>query len=339
MRHQRPPVITKTRMVILNHLLITINQNTPIAMEIISTLQINLLTPQISLLIQKIDHGGLIIGLENRPPLELPSENLPCFVSDLPLRPHRSPSVENVERPLAIPQQKASSIKPNPVLIIVNHLVPPVHNKIVILVPLPRYLESHIGKHSITVHPPQKLDLGMRQQKLPNQRKLRPETRHFGVEKGHVVEDFDPVKPTVVDFVLDRLQQVMIPNRVLARFGRRPGYQKDPGLIGSDKVGETRVPLQPLGPLLVPVGYLGSETVRLVRIGFLVLALVDEYLGDIEGSVVIAVGLGRRGGGVVLGLFEDPVRLAAAAGGIDVVPDFVEVLLRGAELAGADGAT
>src|ERR1044072_6114110 len=39
MSHQGPPMITKTRVVILNHLLIPINQNTPVAMQVISILK------------------------------------------------------------------------------------------------------------------------------------------------------------------------------------------------------------------------------------------------------------------------------------------------------------
>jgi len=76
------------------------------------------------------------------------------------------------------------------------------------------------------------------------------------------------VQPTVIDLVLDRFQQVVISDRVFARFRGRTGNEQDSGFIRPDKVGELRVVFQPVGSLLVPIGDFGAERVGLVRVGF-----------------------------------------------------------------------
>ena len=144
------------------------------------------------------------------------------------------------------------------------------------------------------------------------------------------------MEPAIINLVLNRLQKVMVPNRVFTRFGRRPGYQKDPGLIGSDEIRVIGVVSEPLGTLMVPIGDLGAEGVGRIRITLLVVVanLVDEDLGDVEGGVVVGV----VGGGFGLDFFEDAVGLHAPGAGVEEVLDLVEVLLGGAELSGADGA-
>ncbi|KAJ0859086.1 hypothetical protein HanRHA438_Chr13g0608421 [Helianthus annuus] len=145
-------------------------------------LQINLIRPSLLLRRQYPNHRRLIIRFKNRPILKLSRQQLPRFIPNLPFRPHRSPNVNQIQRPLTIPQQKTPRIQPDPILLIVNHLIPPVHHQVPILIPLPRHLKRHIRKHRITIHPPQKLHFRMTQQQLPNQRQFRPETGHFRIQ-------------------------------------------------------------------------------------------------------------------------------------------------------------
>ncbi|KAG4394001.1 hypothetical protein GLYMA_03G213350v4 [Glycine max] len=103
MSHQWPPMVTKTRVIIFNHLLISINQNPPIAMQVITILKINLTLPLVPLLSQQINHCRLIISFKNRPILKLTREHFPSFISNFPFGPHWSPSIKNIQRPLTIP--------------------------------------------------------------------------------------------------------------------------------------------------------------------------------------------------------------------------------------------
>ena len=144
------------------------------------------------------------------------------------------------------------------------------------------------------------------------------------------------MQPTVIDLVLDRFQQVVISDRVFARFRRRTGNEQDSGFIRPDKVGELRVVFQPLGSLLVPIGDFGAERVGLVRVGFLFGFIVVEDLGDVESGVVVGLAIGL---GFGLSFFEDAVGLHAPPTRVEVVAELVEVLLRGSEFTGSDSAT
>ncbi|KAG5121228.1 hypothetical protein AAZX31_14G081100 [Glycine max] len=100
----------------------------------------------------------------------------------------------------------------------------------------PKTLQGHAGEHCITIHPPEKLHFRVRQQELPNQRKLGPKPCHLSVQKSHVVENLNPVDLAVVNLVLDRFDKVVVSNRVFTRFRERTGYKEDAGFVGSDEV-------------------------------------------------------------------------------------------------------
>ncbi|EXB56091.1 hypothetical protein L484_001920 [Morus notabilis] len=74
---------------------------------------------------------------------------------------YSSPSVEYVQRPLAIPKQEAFGVGTDPVLLIVNHLVPTVHYEVVIFIPLPWNLKRHVREDRVIVHPLEELNLQM----------------------------------------------------------------------------------------------------------------------------------------------------------------------------------
>nr|CAB3496185.1 unnamed protein product [Digitaria exilis] len=228
-------------------------------------------------------------------------------------------------------QQEAAGVEPNPILVVVDHLVPAVHDEVIRPVALPRELECHVGEHGVGVHPPEELDLRVRQEQRPDERELGPEAGHLGVEQRHVVEDLDAVDAAVVDLVLDGLEEVVVTDGVLAGLGGGARDEQHPRLDVVEERRRLRVAAVPVGALLVPVGDLGAQ-----RIG-----RVPECPRRRVGLVVAAPGgRGRRrrgrggapGAGVVV-LCERPVRV-----GDEVLAELDEVLLRRAEAAGADGA-
>jgi len=169
----------------------------------------------------------------------------------------------------------------------------------------------------------------VREEQRPQEREFGPEAGHLGVEQRHVVEDLDAVDAAVIHLVLDGLEEVVVPDGVLAGLGRGTRDEQHPRLDVVEEGRRLRVAAVPGGALLVPVGDLGAQ-----RVG-----RVPERPRRRVGLVVAADGGGgRRGGGggpgpgvVVLG--ERPVRV-----GDEVLAELDEVLLRRAEAAGADGA-
>nr|KYP51021.1 hypothetical protein KK1_027234 [Cajanus cajan] len=91
----------------------------------------------------------------------------------------------------------------------------------------------------------------------------------------------------------------MIPNGILTRFRRRPSYQKHTRLVGSKVIREIRVLAEPARSLFVPIRDFGAETIVEILAVCFFFWFVEQY---------------------------------------EAVADVDEVLLRRAELAGADGA-
>ncbi|GJN31212.1 hypothetical protein PR202_gb19578 [Eleusine coracana subsp. coracana] len=329
-------MITEPWLVILKHLLIPIDQDPPVAMEVVPILKVHLITPFLTLCSEDIHHRRLIISLEHRPILQELGEHLSSLNTDRTLWSHWRPGVEHVKRPLAVAQQEAAGVEPNPILVVVDHLIPAVQDEVVRAVALPGQLKRHVGEHGVGVHPPQELDLRVREEQGADERELGPESGHLGVEQRHVVEDLDAVDAAVVNLVLDGLEEVVVADRVLAWLGRGPRDEQHPGLDVVEEGRRLRVAAVPGGALLVPVGDLGAERVGRVperprrRVGLVVPGARRRGGGRRCGGG--GGGGGGPGPGVVV-LGERAVRV-----GDEVLAQLDEVLLRRAESAGADGA-
>jgi hypothetical protein len=259
-------VIPEPRVVLLHHLLIFVHQNTPVTVKIVSALQVDLVPPFFPLRYQQIHQCRLVVGFELRPADERAREQFPGVEADFTLRSHRRPCVQDVERPLAVTKQEAAGVKADPVLAIVDELLPSVHDEVVVLVALEGELKDHVCEHGVTVHPPDKLHLRVGKHELADERKLGPKPRHLTVKMRHVVEDLDAVKAAVIDLVLDGLQEEMISHGVLTRGRSRTSDQQNPRTPAGQKVGECRIFRKPFTALVVPVGDLGAEAVWDVRI-------------------------------------------------------------------------
>lgn len=109
------------------------------------------------------------------------------------------------------------------------------------------------------------------------------------------------MKAAVINLILNRLQQIMIPNWVITRIRRRPTYQQHPGLP-LDIIRVAGIRIQPLGSLGVPIRDLGSESegdIRIkrwsvIRVGF---AAVGSDLGNYSSGLfleLLALSVGLR---------------------------------------------
>lgn len=256
-------MIPKPWMEDLEHLLVSVDNDVPVAMEEVGALEIDLVPPSVALGGEEVDHGGLVVGFKERAFLQIGGEDLAGLDAGLAFRPHRSPHVEEVKRPLAIAEKEAASVEADPVVFFVHPIIPSVHDEVVVGVTVPGDLEGHVSKHGVTVHPPQELHLRVGEEERADQGELGPEAGHFGVEEGHVVEDLNAVDAAVVDLVLDGLEEVVVADRVLAGVGGGSGNEQHPGLAGAEEAHPIRVAAEPLGALPVPIGDHGPQ-----RVGF-----------------------------------------------------------------------
>ncbi|CAL9133369.1 unnamed protein product [Musa textilis] len=314
-----PAMVAKARVVVLDHLLVAVNKDAPVTVEVVGALEVDLVSPPVTLGDKEVDHGGLVVGLEYGAVLEEGGEDLARLGTGLALGAHGRPDVEEVERPLAVAEEETAGVEADPVAVVVDHLIPAVQNEVEGGVALPGELEGHIGEHGVAVHPPQELHLRMGEEERADQGQLGPEARHLGVEEGHVVEDLDAVDAAVVDLVLDGLEKVVVAHRVLAGLRGGSRHQEDARLSGAQKARPLRVAAEPVGALLVPIGDLGAQGVGHRRIAWRILLLFG------------AVGIGM----LRLLLSEGAVGVMGMA--VEEAADVVEVLLRRAEAAGADG--
>eukprot|EP00268_Persea_americana_P035279 TRINITY_DN3480_c0_g2_i1.p2 TRINITY_DN3480_c0_g2~~TRINITY_DN3480_c0_g2_i1.p2 ORF type:complete len:395 (+),score=55.19 TRINITY_DN3480_c0_g2_i1:1305-2489(+) len=313
MGHKRPPFVAKPRVVLLQHLLIPIHQPRPEPMQIVLILKENFIRPLIFLEDEEVDERRLVVGLEGGAALEISSQEPPRLVADGALGPHWRPVVEQIERPLAVPEEEAASVDPDPRVLVEDEIWVPMENEIVRIVLLQWDLENHVGEESITVHPPDPLHLRMRQHQPSDQGQLGPVPGQLPIEVGHVVDDFDPMNSAVIDLVLDGFEKIVVSDGVVAGIGRRSGNEKDPGLPGYG-IWVFRVLLEPDPALLVPIGDLGAECVCGVG--------VEIRLGV---GGIVGVSVGSDLGEDAVGFFDD-VLLVLGVGGA------------AAEVADADGA-
>jgi len=91
---------------------------------------------------------------------------------------------------------------------------------------------------------------------------------------SQIVHDLNPVNPTIVNLVLNGLQEIVIPNWVVARLRGRPSDEQNPS-FPIDMAWELGVLGKPALSLVVPVGDFGSESVGDVG--------VDVGLGGLVG--------------------------------------------------------
>lgn len=177
-----------------------------------------------------------------------------------------------------------------------------VEDEVVGIVLLQGDLEDHVGEEGVAVHPPDPLHLRMRQHQPSDQGELRPVASKLAIEVRHVVDYLDPVETAVIDLVLDRFEEVVVPDRVVAGIRRGSGYEEDPRLPG-DGIGEFRVLLEPDPALGIPIGDLGAEGVGGVGvevglgIGRVVRVAVGSDLGEDPGGFFdeVLLVLGFRG--------------------------------------------
>ncbi|CAN4113566.1 unnamed protein product [Withania somnifera] len=99
-----PPMVSKTRVVILNHLFIFIYQNSPVTVQVVSIFKIHLITPFLPLSCQYIYHCRLIISFKNWSIFKLPSKKCPSFFPNLSLWSHRCQNIKQIQSPLSISQ-------------------------------------------------------------------------------------------------------------------------------------------------------------------------------------------------------------------------------------------
>lgn len=100
--------------------------------------------------------GGLRCSLVQGTPKNCSSCWTPvtCFFSSAAFGSHGRPRVQQVQRPLAIADEKASSVETRPALVPVDGFREALHYQTVILVLFQWKLEHHVRDHGIGVHPP-----------------------------------------------------------------------------------------------------------------------------------------------------------------------------------------
>ncbi|KAG6550126.1 hypothetical protein Mapa_008082 [Marchantia paleacea] len=208
-------------MILVHQFFVTLHQDDPVPVQEVGTLQISLLGPLLLLRQEQVDECGLIVSFEFRSAVQIFRQQLATFRPGLAFGAIRSPGVQDVQRPLTVPNEKASRVETNPAPLLVQQVIPAVQNHVVVFVLVHGKLELHVGEERVAVHPPNPLDLRVTEHKLAQKWKFGPETRHFHIKMSHVVENLDIVKAAVVDFVLEILQDQVVSHWVVARFGLR----------------------------------------------------------------------------------------------------------------------
>jgi hypothetical protein len=261
-RDEGPAVVAVAAGVVLGHHgLVALHQDDPVAVQVVLVLQEHLGRPPRLLCEQQVDERALVVGLERGPPGERGREHLPGLHAHRALGTHGSPSVQQIQRPLTVPEQEAARVEPHPALLRVDHLVEAVQHHVHVAVLGHGELEHHVREHGVGVHPPQPLHLRVRQHELAQQRQLGPEPSHLVVQVRHVVEDVDVMHPAVVQLVLQALEQKVVAHGIIARLRLRPRHQQDP--VPAAAVGShAGVPLQPQRALRVPVADRSAQRVR-----------------------------------------------------------------------------
>ncbi|TVU26914.1 hypothetical protein EJB05_29485, partial [Eragrostis curvula] len=256
-RDERPPVVSEPRVVLLHHLLVLVHQPGPEPVQVELRLDVHLLHPLVFFSEEHVDERRLVVGAERRPAGEVGGEHLPGLDADGAFGPHLHPRVEQVERPLAVPEEEDPGVErdPRPLL---EQVGVPVDDK--------RKLERHVGEDGVAVDPPDPLHLRVGQHEAPGQRDLGPVPGQVRVQVGRVVHDLHAgVEAAVVDLVLDRLEQVVVARRVVAGPRRRARDQEDLGLSLTVPGRELRVPGHPLLPRRVPARDRRAQLVPLPR--------------------------------------------------------------------------
>jgi hypothetical protein len=176
--------------------------------------------------------------------------------------------VEEVEGPLAVADEEAAGVDPDPAVLLEEEVVEAVDDKVALGVLGHGHLEGHVSEDGVAVHPPDPLHVRVVEHHLAQQRQLGPEGAHLLLKRGHVVEKLKPVKARVVNPVLEELEVVEVAQGVGARPRLRPGHEQRLNRPAQGHV-PTRVARVPILPLRIPVRDLRPERIRRARVPLL----------------------------------------------------------------------
>ena len=310
-RDEGPGIVALARVAVGHHLVVALHKDDPVAVQVVLVLQKHLARPALPLGGQQVDERALVVRLERRSPRQRRREQLPCVGTHVALGTHARPDVQQIQRPLAVAEQEAARVEPHPASLLVHHVVVAVQHHVDVAVLVHGEVEEHVGEHGIRVHPPDPLDLRVREHELAQEGQLGPEPGHLVVQVGQIVEDVDVVQPAVVHFVLEALEQQVVAHGIVAGLGLGPRDEQDP--MVSSAVGlQGGMLLQPQRALLVPVANTRAQRIGgcsagwiCVRVQLAALLLEQAFVGDGEDTArhhvqildnVILGGSGREGG-------------------------------------------
>ena len=106
-RDERPAVVAVPRVVLLHGLLELADELRPDAVEVVLVLEVHPVHPPLLLGDEQVDERGLVVGFSLRPPCQRRGEQPPGVVAGAAPGRHDGPGVEQVQRPLAVPEQEA----------------------------------------------------------------------------------------------------------------------------------------------------------------------------------------------------------------------------------------
>ncbi|KAG6553051.1 hypothetical protein Mapa_005388 [Marchantia paleacea] len=283
-RDQGPPPVAEARVVLVHQLLEVIGDGVPGAAQSVGILEIDLGRVLLLLRVEQVDDGRLIVGLHLGPIGQHLGEHPPRIVPDVPIRPERNDGVEEIQRPLAVPDDHVPGIETHEALLLEHHLLRPPHDQIVLLVALERRLEHHVREHGVAVHPPDPLGLGVRQHHGPDHGDFPPPPRQLLVQIRHVVEEIHVVHPGVVDLILQGFEQEVRPSNFMAFPGPGAADEQD-SRLGPLLISGVLGSLHERSALLVPVGDVGVDVVRDSVHQILLLLVQRPHLRGLEAAI------------------------------------------------------
>lgn len=109
---ERPSIVTvNARSVLLHHLLESLGEHLPVALEIVGAFEVHLGAPSLPVCDHQVDQTGLVISLALASVGKCFGEELADLVTNCAFRAHGRPSVEHVHGPLAVPDQEHAGVE------------------------------------------------------------------------------------------------------------------------------------------------------------------------------------------------------------------------------------